>query len=103
MVPLLCGTMIGVPALVNMYHSAPAKFGWQMYATATHFPEVQILTASGEPETVSLGSFAARLRPEVDYRRPVTGRICNTRPEAMAVRFVYIDTAREEVHSCGGR
>jgi hypothetical protein len=103
MVPLLCGTMIGVPVLVNMYHAAPAKFGWQMYATATHFPEVQVLTASGEPETVSLVSFAARLRPEVDYRLPVTERICNTRPEAQAVRFVYTDTAREEVHACIGR
>jgi hypothetical protein len=95
--------MVGVPALVNIYKPAPAKLGWQMYATATHFPEIQVLTASSEPETVSLGNFAARLRPEVDYRLPVTERICNTRPEAIAVKFVHADTDREEQHSCSGR
>jgi hypothetical protein len=103
LVPLLCATMVGVPALVNIYQPAPAKLGWQMYATATHFPEIQVLTASSEPEAVSLGNFAARLRPEVDYRLPVTERICNTRPQAIAVKFVYADADREEQHSCSGR
>lgn len=96
---LLVAAMVLVPAW-GLLHK-PARFGWQMYASASRVPEFTLVHSSGQRDPVRPADFIANRRPEVRYERHLPPLLCERFPD---VRYVLLTGASPEVsmrYQCG--
>lgn len=86
-----------VPTAVLVMADPPARFGWQMYAVLSPELSATVIDDDG-PQSLDLGPYVARLRPEVDYLRWLPAHLC----DRVDVEQVEVQRGEDvEARSCG--
>lgn len=83
---LLAGILLVLP-IRAMFDERPARYGWQMYSTISHAPEIVVEEADGSAQAVDVLSYMADPRAEIRWAGPLIERLCrDTRAAAVVVR-----------------
>lgn len=90
---LIAAAQVGLP-LASLWQPRPARWGWQMYSAAVHFPRIAVVRRDGSEVEIRLDDHVVRARTDVALRSLLPPHLCRTLTAAAAVRFVaYPDTA----------
>ena len=98
-IALVVAAMVLVPAW-GLFHK-PARFGWQMFASAARVPEFTLVDPSGRRDPVRPADFIANRRPEVRYDRELPPLLCERFPEARYVLVTGDSPELEVKYQCG--
>lgn len=85
-VSIVASGMILIP-IAALDDPRPSFFGWHMYAANRWSPQIEVTLTDGSTEARDLGSIAARVRPEIDYREAVAQFLCEGDPTILSVRL----------------
>ncbi len=93
---LLAMLIVGLP-IRAMFDERPARYGWQMYSTISHAPEVVVERVDGSGGVVDVLSFMADPRAEIRWANPLIERICR---DGDVVAVVVRERGGEERSTC---
>lgn len=88
----------GIPLGQWVRAQQPARFGWQMYATARSAPLIRLHYTTGEIQDVRMADSVASMRPDVPFERFLTPHYCTRVAGLLAVE--YTTATSSEVQPC---
>ena len=83
---MFLAVQIAVPLSRNGDGERSQRFGWQMFATVSDAPTFTVETAAGS-RTISLDSYLARVRGDLDLPALLPPFLCETVLEAISVSW----------------
>jgi len=72
---VLATLQVAIPAHATL-EPRPARFGWQMYSTKSHVPEVWTEDATGSRTAVEVGQLMGDGRAEIHWTEPLASALC---------------------------
>lgn len=79
---------LAIPATRMGDHERAQRFGWQMFSSLVEQVEFEVLIEdSAEPIQIDLREVTARVRDDLSLLEAVPDHLCETVPDAIAVRW----------------